>query len=82
MTITKLIKSKAIPVAGRGGPQGCEMLRIPHCLDKRLVDGGEVVSPTRRTRSITQKHYCSVCGTHFCYRLSEPEGLERPEELN
>jgi hypothetical protein len=25
--------SKAIPVTGRGGLQGCEMLRIPHCLD-------------------------------------------------
>jgi hypothetical protein len=24
-------KSKAIPATGRGGLQGCEMLRIPHC---------------------------------------------------
>jgi hypothetical protein len=24
------------------------MLRIPHCLDNRLTDGGKVVSPTRR----------------------------------
>jgi hypothetical protein len=29
---------------GRGGLQGCEMLRIPHCLDRRLTDGGKVVS--------------------------------------
>jgi hypothetical protein len=27
---------KAIPITGRGGVYGCEMLRIPHCLDNRL----------------------------------------------
>jgi hypothetical protein len=32
-------KSKAIPVTGRGGPQGCETSRIPHFLDNRLTDG-------------------------------------------
>jgi hypothetical protein len=26
---------KAIPVTGLGRLQGCEMLRIPHCLDSR-----------------------------------------------
>jgi hypothetical protein len=31
---------------GHGGPQGCERLRLPHYLDKRLIDGGKVVSPT------------------------------------
>jgi hypothetical protein len=25
-----------------------ERLRLPHYLDKRLIDGGKVVSPTRR----------------------------------
>jgi hypothetical protein len=39
-------KSRALPVTGRGGPQGCEMSRTAHCLDSRLTDGGEVVSPT------------------------------------
>jgi hypothetical protein len=39
--------SKAIPVTGRVGPQGCETLRLPHFLDNRLTDGGEVVSLTR-----------------------------------
>jgi hypothetical protein len=34
--------SKAIPVAGRGGPYGCEKSRLPHYLDNRLSDGGEV----------------------------------------
>jgi hypothetical protein len=41
-------KVKDIPVTGRGGPYGCERLRLPHYLDKRLTDGGKVVSPTRR----------------------------------
>jgi hypothetical protein len=33
-------KGKAIPVTGRGG--------TPHFLDNRFIDGGEVVSLTRR----------------------------------
>jgi hypothetical protein len=41
-------KGKAIPVTGREGPQGCETSRLPHFLDNRLTDGGEVVSYTRR----------------------------------
>jgi hypothetical protein len=50
-------KSKAIPVTGRGGLWGCEMLRIPHYLDNRLTDGGKVVSPTHRPHFTPQKHY-------------------------
>jgi hypothetical protein len=37
---------KAISITGRGGLYGCEMLRIPHCLDNRLIDGSKVVSHT------------------------------------
>jgi hypothetical protein len=33
----KVKKKKAIPVTGRGDLYGCEMLRIPHCLENRLV---------------------------------------------
>jgi hypothetical protein len=39
------------------------MLRVPHCLDSRLTDGGKVVSPTQRPRSSPQKHYMSASGT-------------------
>jgi hypothetical protein len=42
----------------------CEMLRIPHCLDNRLTDGGKVVSPTQWPRSTLQKHYV------FCFWYS------------
>jgi hypothetical protein len=59
-------KSKAIPVTDRGGVYGSEMLRIPHCLDNRLIDGGKVVSPTHRPPSTPQKHYISGSDTHFC----------------
>jgi hypothetical protein len=40
-------KGKAISVTGRGGPLDCETSRLPHFLDSRLTDGGEVVSVTR-----------------------------------
>jgi hypothetical protein len=39
---------KAVPVTGRGGPQGCETSRLPHFLDNRLTDDGNVVSLTCR----------------------------------
>jgi hypothetical protein len=56
------------------------MLRIPHCLDSRLIDGGEV-SPTHQPCSTPKKHYFSTSGTNFCYRLSEPQGLVQLEGL-
>jgi hypothetical protein len=49
------------------------MLKIPHCIDNRLTDGGKVVSPTHWPRSTSQKHYyfyVSVSGTHFCWMLN------------
>jgi hypothetical protein len=57
------------------------MLRIPHCLDSRLTDGGQFVSPTHRSRSTPQKHNFSASGTRFCQRLSKPQGLVLLEGL-
>jgi hypothetical protein len=37
-------KGKTNPITCHGGPQGCEMSRLPHFLDNRLTDGGGVVS--------------------------------------
>jgi hypothetical protein len=45
------------------------MLRIPHCLDNRLTDGGKAVSRTPRLLSTPRKHNFSASGTHFCQRL-------------
>jgi hypothetical protein len=58
------------------------MLRIPHCLDNRLTDGGKVVSPKPRPRSTPQKHYFFASGTDFRWRLSKPQGLVRLEGLD
>jgi hypothetical protein len=40
-------KSKAILVAGHGSPQGCEALRLPHCLDNPLKDAGKPLQSGR-----------------------------------
>jgi hypothetical protein len=57
ITVTIIIIIKAIPERGREGPQGCEMLSIPHCLDNQITDGDEIVSLTRRPRYTLQDHY-------------------------
>jgi hypothetical protein len=44
------ILKKAISVTGCGGLQGCDMLRIPHCLENLLTDGGKFVSHMHRPR--------------------------------
>jgi hypothetical protein len=52
------------------------MLRIPHCLDNRLRDGGQVASPIHQPHFTPQKHYYFyVSGTHFCLRLGSPSLL-------
>jgi hypothetical protein len=56
------IKGKAISITGREGPWGCEMSRLPHFLDNRLTDGGEVVSLTHWPPFTPRK----MPGTNFC----------------
>jgi hypothetical protein len=70
ININLLIKSKAIPVTGLGGSQGCQTSRFPHFLDNRLTDGGEVVTLTPRQPFTPRK----IPGTHFSCRLSRPYG--------
>jgi hypothetical protein len=45
------------------------MLRNPHCLDSPLIDGGEVVGFTHRTRSVRQKLSISASDTRFTASL-------------
>jgi hypothetical protein len=66
LLLTTKVNGKAIPVTSRGGPQACEMSRIPHFVDSRLTDGGEVVSLTRRPPFTPRK----IPRTHFCSSLS------------
>jgi hypothetical protein len=54
-------EGKVIPATGRGGPYCCETSRLPHLLENRLTDGGEVVSLTRRPPFTARK----IPGTHF-----------------
>jgi hypothetical protein len=49
-----LVKGKAIPVRGR---ELCETSTLPHLLDNRLTDGGEVVSLTSRPPFTPQEEY-------------------------
>jgi hypothetical protein len=76
-------KSKAIPLKGRGGLHGCEMLGIPYCLDNWLTDGSKVVSPMHWSHSTPQKHYFSTSGTHFCKpkSLARLEGFDKVKTL-
>jgi hypothetical protein len=53
------VKGSAAPVTGRGSLDDYETLRIPHCLDNLLTDGGEV-SLTRHPRSTPQKHFTVI----------------------
>jgi hypothetical protein len=63
-------------------PQGYAYHRLGSIgLDSGLTYGGKFVSPTHRPRSTPQKQYLSASGSDFCKRLSEPQGLVRPEEL-
>jgi hypothetical protein len=56
------------------------MLRIPHCLDNRLTDGGKVSAlPTHRI--LLHRNIIYVSGSHFCYRLSKLQDLVQPELL-
>jgi hypothetical protein len=52
---------KAIPVRACGGLYGCDTSRLPHFLDNRLTDGGEVVSLMRRPPLTPKK----IPGTDF-----------------
>jgi hypothetical protein len=63
-------KGKDILVEGRGSPYSCAKSRLPHFLEIRLTDGGDVVSPMHRKLHIVSRH----SGTHFCSRLSWPQG--------
>jgi hypothetical protein len=68
--VSKSRKSKDIPVAVHGGPQGCERLRLLHYLDKWLIDGGKVVSPMHwphvTPRFLYLFFFFKIPGSHFC----------------
>jgi hypothetical protein len=72
---SKITWCPAIPVRGRGGPQGCETLRLPHFRDNRLTDGGKVVSVTHLPP------FRKISSIHFCSRMSRPQGHNAVERI-
>jgi hypothetical protein len=42
-------------VTGRGGTLGCETSSLPHFLNSRLTDGGEVVIFTCHVTAVTDR---------------------------
>jgi hypothetical protein len=63
-------KNKALAVTGRGGPYGCETLRIAHFLDSRLRDCCGIVSLTNQPRFTPRK----IPEIHLPQRLCQPQG--------
>jgi hypothetical protein len=61
-TTTTTTTGKDISVTGRGGPQRCEMSRLPHFLENRLRDGCEADSLAHLPLFTSKK----IPGTHFC----------------
>jgi hypothetical protein len=47
-------------VTGREGLYGCGMLSIPHCVDNRLTDGGQVNRLTDRPLFTRPKYFFYV----------------------
>jgi hypothetical protein len=62
--------------------QAVEAYRAVRCWWTHVVWTIDSQSGLKRWRHSTpQKHYFSASGTHFCYRLSKPQGLVRLEGL-
>jgi hypothetical protein len=62
------VKDKTTHVTSRGSLYGGETSRIPHCLDNRLTDGGEVISLRSRLLFTLR----NIPGTHILEAESNP----------
>ena len=75
-TVKICFKGKADTLQAWSGPEGSRKLRFPDFMTTAR-DGGKVVSLTHRPPLPPG----NTPGTHFCYRLSRPQGLVRPAGL-
>ena len=62
------MKGKAVPLQAWSGPEGSRELRFPDYMTAQ--DGDKVVRPTHRPPLPPR----NAPFTHFCYRLSRPQG--------
>ena len=62
-------KGKSVPSQAWSGPEGSRKLRFPNFMTT-AQGSGKVVSHTHRTHLSPVNSPC----THFCYRLSRPQG--------
>ena len=62
-------KGKSVPLQAWSGPEGSRNLRFPDFMTT-AQEGGKVVSLTHRPHLLPG----NPPGTHFCYRLSRPQG--------
>jgi hypothetical protein len=65
----RLVKGKAVPLQAWGAPEGSRKSRFPDFLTT-AHDGGKVAGLTHRPRLPPG----NTPGTHFCWRLSRPQG--------
>jgi len=63
------VKGKAVQLQAWSGPEGSRKLRFPDCMTT-AQGGGKAVSLTHRPHLPPG----NPPGTHFCYRLSRPQG--------
>ena len=63
------VKCKAVPLQAWSGPEGSRKLRFPDYMTT-AQDGGKIVSLTHRP----PLRPGNAPGTHFCKRLSRPQG--------
>jgi hypothetical protein len=73
-----------IPAIDRGGLKGSEASWIPHCLEKRLTDGGELVSLTQQPRfKLGHNLVCiSVRGSVMPMDIMRLNGLGKLKRFN
>jgi hypothetical protein len=76
----KCKKVKTISITGRGGPWGYETSRLTHLLDNPLIDGGGLVSLTRRPAAVYPQE---VSWHSFLLEVeSKPRAIVRLEGLS
>jgi hypothetical protein len=75
-----MVKVKVSLLQAVEAPRVARGFRLPHFLDKRLIDGGKVVSPTRQPH-FTPRFLFNMPGTHFYWRLSRPQSHSVAERI-